>query len=94
MSEVYGDSAMRLGVDLLLESSGRIRIQRWIMASRRVSCRSFSMKDVTLSRSTNKSCLDRMITSAANETPTGSGGREVDCYLRAFARRQTGGKLN
>ena len=70
-------------------SSGRIWIHRRIIASRRVWCRSSSnrvvaVKEVAHSRSTSMSCLDRLITSAANETRTASGGREVFCSSRAF----------
>ena len=70
-------------------SSGRIWTHRRIMASRRVVCRSSSfkvmaVKEVTHSRSTSMSCRERLITSAASETPTASGGREVDCSSRAF----------
>ena len=71
-------------------SSGRIWTHRQIIASRRVWCRSSSngvvaVKEITHSRSTSMSCLDRLITSAANEIPTASGGREVDYSSHAFA---------
>ena len=70
-------------------SSGRIWTQRRIRASRRVLCRSSSIrvvavKEVTHSRITRMSCLERLITSAANDTPTALGGGEDDCSSRIF----------
>ena len=64
-------------------SSGLSWAHRRIIASRSVWCRSsynrvVAVKEVTHSRSTSTSCLE------ANETPTASGGRKVDCSSRTF----------
>ena len=70
-------------------SSGRSPIQSWMRESRNVSRRSSLTKHVTVydvahSRSTNISCLWRLMMSAAYETPTTSGGLLVDCAMVRF----------
>ena len=75
-------------------SSGRIWTQRRIRASRRVLCRSSSsrvvaVKEVTHSHTTRMSCLECLIMSAANDTPTASGGGEDGCSSRGLAQGST-----